>query len=44
MPATISSLFRQIVKDLQAHDSNPNSYLNNSNSDLKNPNYDLNNV
>jgi hypothetical protein len=43
MPATIGSLFRRIVKDLQAQDSNPNSYLNNSNSDLKNPNYDINN-
>jgi hypothetical protein len=37
MPATIGSLFRRIVKDLQAQDSNPNNYLNNSNSDLKNP-------
>jgi hypothetical protein len=43
MPATSGSLFRRIVKDLQAQDSNPNSYLNNSNSDLKNPNYDINN-
>ena len=43
MPVTIGLLFRRIVKDLQAQDSNPNSYLNNPNSDLKNPNYDINN-
>jgi hypothetical protein len=36
-------LFRRIVKQLQAKDANPNSYLNNPNSDFYNPNYDINN-
>ena len=43
MPITIGVLFRRIVKDLQAQDKDPNSYLNNPNSDLNNPNYDINN-
>jgi hypothetical protein len=43
MPITIGVLFRRIVKDLQAQDKDPNSYLNNPNSDLYNPNYDINN-
>jgi hypothetical protein len=43
VPIPIGELFRQIVKDLQAQDSNPNSYLNNPKSDIKNPNYDINN-
>jgi hypothetical protein len=43
VPVTIGVLFRRIVKDLQAQDNNPNSYLNSPNSDLKNPNYDINN-
>ena len=43
MPVTIGVLFRRIVKDLQAQDNNPNSYLNSPNSDLNNPNYDINN-
>jgi len=29
----IGVLFRQIIKELQAQDKNPNSYLNNSNSE-----------
>jgi hypothetical protein len=43
MPITIGSLFRRIVKVLQAQDDNPNSYVNNPNSDFNNPNYDINN-
>ena len=43
MPITICSIFWQIVKQLQAQDSNPNSYLNSPNSDIKNPNYEINN-
>lgn len=43
MPITIGSLFRRIVKVLQAQDDNPNSYLNNRKSDFYNPNYDINN-
>ena len=43
MPETISSLFRQIVKDLKTQDDNPNSCLNNPKSDIYNPNYDINN-
>jgi len=43
MPITIGSLFRRIVKVLQAQDDNPNSYLNNPKSDFYNPNYDINN-
>jgi len=42
MPITIGSLFRQIVRVLQAQDNNPNSYLNDPNSDFYNPNYDIN--
>jgi hypothetical protein len=43
MPITIGSIFRQIIKELQSTDNNPNSYLNNPKSDLYNPNYDINN-
>jgi DUF438 domain-containing protein len=43
MPVTIGVLFKRIVKDLQAQDNDPNSYLNNPKSDLNNPNYDINN-
>jgi hypothetical protein len=43
MPITIGLLFRRIVKVLQTHDDNPNSYLNNPKSDFYNPNYDINN-
>jgi hypothetical protein len=43
MPVTIGVLFRRIVKELQAQDHDPNSYLNNPKSDLNNPNYDINN-
>ncbi len=43
MPVTIGSLFRRIVRVLQAQEDNPNSYLNNPNSDFYNPNYDINN-
>ena len=43
MPVTIGSLFRRIVKVLQAQDDNPNSYLNDPKSDFYNPNYDINN-
>jgi hypothetical protein len=43
MPIRIGTLFRRIVKDLQAQDDNPNSYLNNPKSDFYNPNYDINN-
>jgi hypothetical protein len=43
IPVTIGSLFRRIVKALQAQDNNPDSYLNNPKSDLNNPNYDINN-
>ncbi|MGA3060586.1 MAG: hypothetical protein ABSD92_09480 [Candidatus Bathyarchaeia archaeon] len=42
-PATIGSLFRQIVKDLKTQDRYPNSYLNSPNSDFYNPSYDINN-
>jgi DUF438 domain-containing protein len=43
MPVTIGILFKRIIKDLQAQDNDPNSYLNNPKSDLYNPNYDINN-
>jgi DNA replication protein DnaD len=43
MPVTIGSLFRRIVKVLQAKDDNPTSYLNDPKSDFYNPNYDINN-
>lgn len=43
MLVTIGLMFRRIVKELQAQDDNPNSYLNSPNSDLNNPNYDINN-
>jgi hypothetical protein len=43
MPIPIGVLFRQIIKDLQTQDNNPDSYLNNPKSDLYNPNYDINN-
>jgi hypothetical protein len=43
MPVSIGILFRRIIKDLQAQDNDPNSYLNNPKSDLYNPNYDINN-
>jgi hypothetical protein len=43
MPITIGLLFRRIVKELQAQDNDPNSYLNNPKSNFCNPNYDINN-
>jgi hypothetical protein len=43
MPITIGSLFRRIVKVLQAQDNNPTSYLNDPKSDFYNSNYDINN-
>jgi hypothetical protein len=43
MPITIGLLFRRIVKELQAQDNDPNSYLNNPKSNFYNPNYDINN-
>ena len=44
MSITIGSLFRRIVKVLQAQDDNPKNYLNNPNSDFYNPDYDINNT
>jgi flagellar biosynthesis chaperone FliJ len=43
MPITIGSLFRRIVKVLQAQDDNQNRYINNPKSDFYNPNYAINN-
>ena len=43
MPITIGLLFRRVVKELEAQDDNPDSYLNNPDSGIHNPNNDINN-